>query len=142
MREICPKWPQRHSLFPLGRPLIIMARLGPPNSPKLRSCAADRPEKNRGHFLYAHCTTAQLASVVMQEYNHAQNGSQTQETSPEASKARKRRFPGRRWPTSRSLRLAPAALQRAAGAFSDPLQSCVRHVQAGAPLNALCMLLT
>ena len=56
MREICPKWPQRHSLFSLGRPLIIMARLGPPNSPKLRSCAADRPEKNRGHFLHAHCT--------------------------------------------------------------------------------------
>ena len=77
----------------------------------------------------------------MQSYNHAPKKEVKRRHSLNASKARKRRFPGRRSPTSRSLRLTPAAPQHAAGASSDPLRSRVRHVQTGASLNALFLLL-
>ena len=84
------------------------------------------------------CTTATLVMQGMR--SHTQKG-----RSPKRVKGAlmrdKRRFPGGRSPTSRSLRLTPAAPQHAAGASSDPLRSRVRHVQTGASLNALFLLL-
>ena len=88
------------------------------------------------------CTTS---SLVMQSYNHALKKEVQRRHSPKRVKGAlmrdKRRLPGRRSPTSRSLRLTPAAPQHAAGASSDPLRSRVRHVQTGASLNALFLLL-